>query len=192
MKQQLNPWGWTPSLIQLFRIWCLLRLRVGQFPALWRWTAFRTSEFGVGEALPSLALIYKRFILAYKLVPQVCEQRSLPGSDGAAGLRLWGGGKLKSLLLPLTLECQQEKMKVVFCVGFIYLWLFFACCCFNFSLLSFPTTLSLPCSRMGSCTSSQHCRSWLFLIQQNCIFLLLFFWMFCLCVPSPFIFFFFF
>lgn len=85
-------------------------------PCVWRWTAFRTSEFGVGGGT---ALIYKRNPLAYKLVLEVGS--SLPGLDEAAGLRLWGGGKLKSLLLRLTLECHQEKIKVVFCVGFIYL-----------------------------------------------------------------------
>lgn len=74
-----------------------------------------------GEALPKPALIYKRNPLAFKLVLEVCGQRSLPGLDGAAGLRLWGGGKLKSLLLRLTSEGQQGKMKAVTCVGFIYL-----------------------------------------------------------------------
>lgn len=82
---------------------------------------FAPVNFGWGEALPESALISKRKPLAYKLVLEVCEQRSLAGLGEAAGLRLWGGGKLKSLLLWLTSECQQEKMKVVFCVGFIYL-----------------------------------------------------------------------
>lgn len=119
------------------------------------------------------------------------EPHSLPGLEEEAGLRLWGGSKLKCLLLRLTLECQQEKMKVVFRAGFIYLWLFFACCCFNFSLLlSFPVTLSLSCSP-GSCTPSQHCRSWLFLIwQSQSTSSSFFFLMFCLCVSHPFILFF--